>query len=220
MKLSKYTSLVRRESYCALYRTAGTMWLGLRGALYCAAELPMFGGKEQVKAILSLSDKQMDKVYLQEFDCPGKKDVQGFDLSEYTPDECELKPVQSAAIIKGKAYTAMQASNGELVFYDESYLGPISDIVKDSDYVEMALRRAPSGQSYIAIKDGFQILALIMTVKCVDEKYLSDLQEFSALCAEQYRIETRRALRTAEENEIDVEPEGNQTRMEETGNEA
>ena len=71
MKLSKYAALVRREGLCCVFRVHNDgVWLGCKGAIYRAGELPEFSGREQTRAIiLSLDDKQMDKVYLQEYDC-------------------------------------------------------------------------------------------------------------------------------------------------------
>lgn len=210
MKLSKYAALVRREAYCAVFRVQNDgMWLGLQGAMYRAGELPEFYGREQTRAILSLDEKQMDKVYLREFDCEKTRDVIGFNLRDYDPGEQATKPVAMVAAVKGVYASALRTNDGELIFYDDNYLAPLSDVMKDSDYLEMTVRRLPSGTRYIAVKDGFNILAVILPLEIICEKFLAELQEFEALCTEQLfrqrgRAEAREAAEAAED---EAEPE-------------
>ena len=216
MKLSKYAALVRREAYCAVYRVQNDgVWLGLRGALYRAGELPEFSGREQTRAILSLDDKQMDKVYLREFDCEEMQNVSGYNLRDYDPGEQATKPVAMVAAVKGMYASALRTNDGELIFYNENYLAPLSDVLKDSDYLEMTVRRLSSGQRYIAVKDGFNILAIIMPMRIVCETFLAELQEFEALCTEQLFRERARA-EAGEAAEADELPDENddQTSME------
>lgn len=216
MKLSKYAALVRREAYCAVFRVHNDgVWLGLRGAMYRAGELPEFSGREQTRAILSLDEKQMDKIFLREFDCEETRDVIGYNLRDYDPGEQATKPVAMVAAVKGKYASALRTYDDELIFYDESYLAPLSDVLKDSDYLEMTVRRLENGQRYIAVKDGFNILAIILPMQVVCEKYLADLQEFEALCAEQLFRERARAQETVETDSDELLEEGdNQINME------
>ena len=194
MKLSKYAALVRREGLCSVFRVHNDgVWLGCQGAIYRAGELPEFSGREQTRAILSLDDKQMDKVYLREYDCEETRDVIGYNLRDYDPGEQATKPVSMAAAFKGRYASALRTDDGELIFYDDNYLAPLSDVLKDSDYLEMTVRRLPSGQRYIAVKDGFNILAIIMPMRIVSKTFLAELQEFEALCTEQLFREQARA---------------------------
>lgn len=216
MKLSKYAALVRREGLCSVFRVHNDgVWLGCQGAIYRAGELPEFSGREQTRAILSLDDKQMDKVYLREYDCEETRDVIGYNLRDYDPGEQATKPVAMVAAVKGKYASALRTYDDELIFYDESYLAPLSDVLKDSDYLEMTVRRLENGQRYIAVKDGFNILAIILPMQVVCEKYLADLQEFEALCAEQLFRERARAQETVETDSDELLEDGNnQTSME------
>lgn len=194
MKLSKYAALVKREAYCAVFRVQNDgVWLGLPGAMYRAGELPEFSGREQTRAILSLDDKQMDKVFLREYDCETLQNVIGFNLQEFDPGEQATRPVAMVAAAKGMYVSALRTPDDELIFYNESYLAPLSDVLKDSNYLEMTVRRLASGMRYIAVKDGFNILAIILPMKVVCEKFLADLQEFEALCTEQFFRERAQA---------------------------
>lgn len=216
MKLSKYAALAKREAYCTVFRVENDgVWLGVRGAIYRAPGLPEFHGEEQAQAILSLDDKQMAKVYLQEFDCESMADIIGYDLRDWAPGEQATKPVSTVAVVSGKAAAALRTNDGELLFYDETYLQPLADVLKDSDYLEMTVRRHPTGRRYIAVKDGFTLLAAFMPVKIVTAKYIGELQEFEALCMEQLLREQNHA----EQAVPDSEPAEEQTSMEDVTDE-
>jgi hypothetical protein len=216
MKLSKYAALAKREAYCTVFRVENDgVWLGVRGAIYRAPGLPDFYGEEQAGAILSLDEKQMGKVYLQEYDCESTADIIGYDLRDWAPGEQTTSPVSVSALVNKKIAAALRTNDGELLFYDENYLQPLADVLKDSDYLEMTVRRHPNGQRYIAVKDGFTLLAAFMPVRLVTTKYIGELQEFEALCMEQLLREQNRAEQPAPEEE----PAEEQTSMEESENE-
>jgi hypothetical protein len=113
MKLSKYASLVKKEAYCTVYRTESDgVWLGSRAAIYRASGLPWIEGREQVRAVLSLDDKQMDKIFLQEFDCADLCDVQGMNLQDYDAEEQDTKPValQTCRSLRRFALTSLSVN--------------------------------------------------------------------------------------------------------------
>lgn len=202
MRLSKYAALAKREACCTVYRVESDgVWLGSRAAVYRAGGLPWIEGREQVQAVLSLDAKQMDKIFLQEFDCADLNDVCGMNLRDYDATELETKPVAVQAVVGGCIVSAVKARDGELIFYDNNYLQTLADVLKDSDYLEMTVRRMASGQRYIAVKDGFNMLAAIMPVRVVSDKYIADLQEFEALCVDQLFRERARAETKALEDE-------------------
>lgn len=74
--------------------------------------------------------------------------------------------------------------DGELIFYREAMLSPLAEQIKESDYIRYTVRKMESGQRYLVVHDGFEVLAAIMPVRIVTEKYLADLSEFQALCTE------------------------------------
>ena len=193
MKLSKYAALVRREAFCHVIHIENEgMWLGARGVLYRASELPECSGPEQVQAILSLSDKQMEKVVVKETDCESVGNVLGYDLHEYTREQV-TRPVDIVAMAKGIGEVcALKTSDGELLFYNNSYLAPIEEDIKGG-YMEMTARRHANGTWYIAVKNGMNVLAIIMPVKLVGPEFIGKLQDFEALCTEQLLREQKRA---------------------------
>ena len=120
----------------------------------------------------------------------------------------------------------------EKVHFDERWEGTVKSIfgMNLSDYADgeqdteklkvmaapdglwCACRRSmESGQLYLVVHDGFEVLAAIMPVRIVTEKYLADLSEFQALCTEQFYRERARGEFAAQETE---EPDAEQIGME------
>lgn len=93
-----------------------------------------------------------------------------------------------------------------MIFYRENLLSPIMDEVENSDYIVFTVRRMTSGQRYLAVHDGMNLLAAIMPMKVVSEEYLGQLAEFEAMCAEQlYRERARAEGATEAEDQEDGE---------------
>lgn len=197
MKLSKYAGLVRKESYCSIFHIDNEgMWLGTQAAVYRAGELPEFSGREQTQAMLSLSDKQMEKIVLVENHFESTWNVLGYDLREYAA-ELTTKPVEMVAIARGDRVSALKTSDGELLFYNDGYLAPLEEDLS-SGYVEMTARRHVNGTWYIAVKNGLDILAIIMPMRVVSQEFIGKLQDFEALCTEQLLREQARAEKQVE----------------------
>lgn len=87
----------------------------------------------------------------------------------------------------------------------------LAEQIKESDYIRYTVRKMESGQRYLVVHDGFEVLAAIMPVRIVTEKYLADLSEFQALCTEQFYRERARGEFAAQETE---EPDAEQIGME------
>lgn len=87
----------------------------------------------------------------------------------------------------------------------------LAEQIKESDYIRYTVRKMESGQRYLVVHDGFEVLAAIMPVRIVTEKYLADLSEFQALCTEQFYREQARGEFAAQETE---EPDAEQIGME------
>lgn len=190
MKLSKYVGVVKREGYCVVNHVVGDgTWLGVRSAVYRATELPAMQGKEQVRAVLDIDSSAWKKIYLNEGTSPGLEDVFGMDLSDGSRDEQRTKKLQMKVIHNGTAITGLLCDDGELVFYDERLTEPLADAMKDGEYIETVVRKTKSGQPFVAIRDGFEVLAGIMPMKVVNKGFLDDLAEFEALCVQQFTRE-------------------------------
>lgn len=174
-------------------------------------------GEEQVGAVLDIEEKAWGKIYLKETESPGPYDIFGMDLTENTCDEQNAKKTQMQVNYEGHAATALLCDDGELIFYDEKLVAPLADAMKNSDYIQTVVRRNRSGQRFVVIKDGFEVLAGIMPMRIVSQQFLADLAEFESICTEQFMREKNRAAWKPASGAVDVEPEDDgQTSMEDS----
>lgn len=102
---------------------------------------------------------------------------------------------------KGVQATALRCTNGELLFYDSRMAAPVSDVMRDSEYVQTVIRKRRSGQRVIVIKDGFEAIAAIMPMKVINSAFLKALSELDSACVEQYERESKAGLAAQEEQE-------------------
>lgn len=197
MKLSKYAQIVKQDQTCMVY-TGDGMWLGARAAMYRADGLPEVHGIEQAAAILSLSEKKLDQMLFREIDL--RVEPSELCRDDGTDEEMPAQDVEMQACKNGRTYKAIVAEDGELLFYDERYLDPLADDFKDGNYKVLTVRRMGNGTPYIAVKNGLELLALVLPVQLLDEKYMETLSNFTALCAGQ-RIRERNRKNERMENE-------------------
>jgi len=190
MKLRNYIALMKNEAYCNIITVGGEVWLGLREAVYRAPSMPPIHGAEQVRAVMDLTEKQVDKIFIGDYnyDREGISEVFGFDCSDgiATGEQtAEVLPV--VASFGTSSYNALRASDGELIFYDPAYIAPLADIMKDhGESVGFFARKMENGQRYITIKDGMLTVAAILPIKMDMKNYLERLAKFETLCTEQY----------------------------------
>lgn len=201
MKISKFVKLVKNAGRCIVADVEDSgIWLGNGHGFYRATNLPRMQGREQVRAILDVPEKAWEKVYLEEEWFESVRNVMGMNLSDYEKEEKRTEKVRVMAAPNGIWAACCRCDDGELIFYRESLLSPIMDEVENSDYIMFTVRRMTSGQRYLAVHDGLNLLAAILPMKVVSEEYLGQLAEFEAMCAEQLYRERARAS-AAEEME-------------------
>ena len=187
---------------------------GNSGRTQRANELPDMVGEEQVRTVLDMPEKVWEKVHFDERWEGTVKSIFGMNLSDYADGEQDTEKLKVMAAPDGLWCDYRRSmDDGELIFYREAMLSPLAEQIKESDYIRYTVRKMESGQRYLVVHDGFEVLAAIMPVRIVTEKYLADLSEFQALCTEQFYRERARGEFAAQETE---EPDAEQIGMEDT----
>lgn len=208
MKLAKYAQIAKREGYCVLCNVAGDgVWLATRSAVYRASDLPLIESSEEMRAVLDLTEKDWKKIYYKTNECESLDNVLGMFLRNYDKQEAYAKKLQMQAVYKGRLATGLTCSDGELVFYDESLLAPVAKEIHDSDYVETVVRKYATGQRYIVVKNGLEVIAAVMPLNIVSQEYLEKLADFEVHCTQQYAREKARLDFAAAVQEVEQEAE-------------
>ncbi len=97
----------------------------------------------------------------------------------------------------GKPERCLLCDDGQVIFYDEELLEPLSDIIGKGEYFQMTVRTKANGDRYIAIKDGLLLIAVIMPREVITEEYLDGMHSFLIKCSEQ--LERGKKLQEAKE---------------------
>lgn len=207
MKISKFVQTIKSTGQCAVIHAPGEIYLSTGYSIYKAPELPDITGMSQIAAVLDVEPKKLKKIHIEEYCCKDKANILGFDLSECPHGELEVSRMDVAAVVGENIYAVFLChDNGEMIFFDESMLAPIKDRIKKEDaYIDYTARIHPTGDKYIIVKDGIEVLAAILPVKVLSEKYIKDLREFYIRCADQYTGQQADAIIKATEQGIQEE---------------
>ena len=172
MKLSKYVKLVKGGGYCMVAHVEDSgIWLGTRSAIFRATELPDMVGEEQGRTVLDMPEKAWEKVHFDERWEGTVKSIFGMNLSDYADGEQDTEKLKVMAAPDGLWCDCRRSmDDGELIFYREAMLSPLAEQIKESDYIRYTVRKMESGQRYLVVHDGFEVLAAIMPVRIVTEK--------------------------------------------------
>lgn len=188
MKLTKYASLVKKCGECvAVHAPGGKLWLGTAGALYQAEGMPEMEGGDQIRAVLDIPQKAWEKLYFEEKWEHNAENVLGFNLEHYMAGEQETERLRMCAALDGVLYACRRGrKDRDVMFYKKDMLEPISDAIRESEYIAFMMRRDPNGRKYLAVHDGLHILAVIMEADVLTEGYLAALSDFNTMCIEQF----------------------------------
>ena len=180
MKLSKYVKLVKGGGYCMVAHVEDSgIWLGTRSAIFRATELPDMVGEEQVRTVLDMPEKAWEKVHFDERWEGTVKSIFGMNLSDYADGEQDTEKLKVMAAPDGLWCDCRRSmDDGELIFYREAMLSPLAEQIKESDYIRYTVRKMESGQRYLVVHDGFEVLAAIMPVRIVTESIWQTCRSF------------------------------------------
>lgn len=211
MKISKYVQLLKRKGHGRVVHIAdsGNIVLSTHASLYKAYGLPDMRGEDQIMTVLDIEPKQREKIYISEDYAASIDDVYGMNLEDGMEETVKARKLQMVVFVNGRYAQVLEADDGELLFYDETLLMPLSDRMKESEYIELAVRETAKGVRYIVFMDGFEVLAAIMPMDIVSADYLKELKKFETKVYEQYLRQERRKLEQAEaaEENNDYDPE-------------
>lgn len=217
MKISKFVKLVKSSGRCIVADVKDSgIWLGNGYGFYRVTNLPRVQGREQVRTVLDVPEKAWKKVYLEEEKFESVRNVRGINLADYDEEEKRAEKLKMMAALDGIWAACCRCDDGELIFYRETLMEPIMDDVEDSDYIMFTVRRMTNGQRYLAVLDGMYLIAAIMPMQVLSQKYLASLAEFEAMCAEQLNREQVQAK--ARNAAVEETNDGKQIGMEDVEN--
>lgn len=177
MKLKKISSLCNKNKRYILYDKMDstgkiTQWLGDGNAAYPLDGLPLLN-EDSLCRMFDISEKQRDNIY---FDHAEWRDI--INVEDTDPDETEAEEMELGIVRNGRQLVPLMGRDG-IVFIDGKYLSPLEDEI---DMLMLFERKNARGQSYIAVKAGLLIRAVIMPVEAVNDDFINHLQDILREC--------------------------------------
>lgn len=176
MKIKKLAAICKKKKRAVIYERH------LEGGLvqqYISdgyAMYPIFGlprlSKESLLTIFDVKEDEWDKWHVSVREDP--EEVMTSDT--FTPEQ-PLERFYQPIVHNGRILKSVML-DGETVFFDDAYIGPVSD-AKEIMYYG---RRSRFGMPVITVKSGLMLLATIAPVAIADDDWAEMMEEMLAGC--------------------------------------
>jgi len=173
MKINKLAAICKRSETIMLYdKEDGGQWIGDGAAMYSAYDLPELND-DYIYAIFDIPEKKQKKMSYRRQGMPPSISV-----ADSVPNENMLDPPKFDISVAGRILRPLKTQRG-LIFIDTKYLLPLADA---DDYLELYERISTDGKLYVAVKNGFMLMAVILPYKIVTEDFVENMEELARLC--------------------------------------
>ncbi|OGO90328.1 MAG: hypothetical protein A2Y17_12225 [Clostridiales bacterium GWF2_38_85] len=171
MKIKSIASICKNNKSVILYEGKSCQWISDGAAIYPLFGLPKMT-KENIFTMFDVPEEKQSGFY---FD--SKEELPSFCFSDADGGERLLDRATLSVCAKGHVVEPLKTSLG-IAFINEKYLAPFGDCVNGFELYE---RVTKSGQVYIAVKEGFILLGIIMPYDLVNEEFVNDLNSLFQL---------------------------------------
>lgn len=156
MKLSGLTKMVKRQLVCNVFHNdeSDDFYIGTASAIYCATGFPRPLNRNQMGAMLGISeDTMIEKVVYNDFDCAYKIDFQGFNLDDTIKDEVEVKKLGIGIYCSGEILIPLVTEDRHMVgIICQSHLAPLEDEIKNNGFIRYYQRKQTDGTVYYVVR--------------------------------------------------------------------
>lgn len=181
MKTKKAIDLCKKTGVLNIYCDKDVQWISNGAAIYSLWGLPEL---DEISVCLAydIDGKKAEKMTIKRY--PELPDT--LNLEDNTPTEAQLEEYTKFGLrYMGRDLRALIAKDG-VIFIDKAYLSPLSDIPYE-DLFYFA-RTDKSGQTYIAVKQGLEIVAAVYPVRVIEESFVAEINTFAQLCETTFDI--------------------------------
>ena len=172
MKLSGLTKMVKRQLVCNVFHNdeSDDFYIGTASAIYCATGFPRPLNRNQMGAMLGISEDTMIE--------------KGFNLDDTIKDEVEVKKLGIGIYCSGEILIPLVTEDRHMVgIICQSHLAPLEDEIKNNGFIRYYQRKQTDGTVYYVVKNGMRVRAAVMAYTVPDYAE-AKLQELVAMLAE------------------------------------
>jgi len=172
MKIKKVAKICRHRKRVLLHRTGSSgQYIGDGTAIYTAFDLPALD-PENILAIFDIKPADRPKWDVEVLP------TEGVSLADAVPGEKPVERFPFPFVYGGQVIFPIMTSRG-VIFIDNEYLEPVTDAPHG---VELYERHGGVG-TYIAVKAGLDLVAVILPVDVVDPAFMDRLSILTNACA-------------------------------------
>lgn len=149
-----------------------TQWLSNGMGAYPLLKMPYLT-EYNIFTLFDIPDSKTGDYFFKKQDFPKALNFDNGDEAEN-----ELKEEKILISKDGRTLKPFQTSQG-LIFIDVQYLKPISDELELHFYERFT---KGSGDVYIVVKNGMEVIALILPFVCIDDDFVLQMEELTRMC--------------------------------------
>lgn len=177
MKLKAIASICKKMKSIMLFSDPSddTQWISDGMGIYPMLKMP-YMTENNIYALFDIPDSKSEKIYFERREF--------LPQLNFTNDDIENKLKEEKIFITrgGRTLKPFQTSKG-LKFIDTQYIKPISDEL-ELYYYERFIKG--TGDTYIVVKNGMEVIAIILPFNCIDEDFVKQMDELTRMCKVAY----------------------------------
>lgn len=188
MIIKNIAAICKKSKQIRITENDGIQWVGNSYAMYPLYNLPCLD-QNNVYTIFDFNEKQKNStVFI-------NNELKNICLDDICEKEVGLEPNGECIIHADSILKSFKCSLG-IAFIDMAYLKPLKDAENGLLFYERFIN---DSVSYIAVKSGFMLLAVIMPVDVINEDYIEKTENFLNACKLSYE---NKLLREKESNTV------------------
>lgn len=170
MKIKKIIDLIKKSGVLAIYESKDCQWLSDGYALY-----PVFKDFEITPELLcDMHDLDVKKLGIHNTLLPTV-----FNYADVVKEEKQLKKSKIELVYHGKHLIGFETSEG-ISFVEKRYFTPFADL--DDSYMMVFERYTDTGMMYFVVKNGMNIVGIILPKKVITKEFVEDINAMSTAC--------------------------------------
>ena len=171
MKTKKIIDLIKQSKILNIFEGKDCEWLsdGVAG-IY-----PVFNGTEVgADLICDMYDLDTNKLNIRNTLLPT-----AYNYADSCENEKQISKSEIELVHKGKHLTAYATSEG-ISFVEKRYFAPFTDM--DEAYLSVFERYTDDGDLYFAVKNGLELVGIILPAKVITKEFVEDIDAMSRAC--------------------------------------
>ncbi len=170
MKIKKIIALIKDSKCLSIFEGKDCQWLSDGYALY-----PVFKDFEITPEMLcDIHDLNIEKMAIHNKVLPTV-----FNYADIAENENQLYKSNIEIVYHGKHFIGYETSEG-ISFVEKRYFAPFTDL--DETYLNVYERYTKDGMMYFAVKNGMNLVGIILPKNIITKKFVEDFNSMSTAC--------------------------------------